>query len=142
MTDNPFDVDSVKPGDVVGVDDPKWAGRWVVRKVNPTTIVLDPEGGGRGLKAHKTLIAAPPVPGESPFQRVAGSRPEGLRTAALVRARRPLGSHGLDTLYVVIKDGFDKVNIAPLGGDPAGHYWRIAPRGLVVVDPAEVLKAA
>ena len=44
-------------------------------------------------------------------------------------------------LWVVIADrGADKLNLAKLGGAPNGSYLRATKRGLVKVDPTEVLK--
>ncbi len=44
-------------------------------------------------------------------------------------------------LWVVIADrGADRLNLARLGGAPNGQYLRASKRGLVKVDPADVLR--
>lgn len=116
-------------GDKVSIDHAKYPGVWVVDSVGPVNTVVRAEtGGGRRVRVpHSMLLdpgATPPVqpavfydPGE------------------LVR----ISSGKWAGLWVVIADkGGEKVNLAKLGGD-GGRYLRAARRGLVKVDPSEVI---
>jgi hypothetical protein len=122
-----------KEGEKVGVDHAKYPGVWVVKKVNPVNVVLEPEGGGRPLRCHPSLLTDPPKPGA-----VVTAVPvaEYYNPGELIR----ITSGRYAGLYVVIADkGGDKVNLAKLGGD-GGRYLRAIRVGLVKVDPADVLK--
>ncbi len=120
-----------KVGDVVGVSDPKFPGRWTVVKVNPTTYKL--EQPGRRLTAHHAFVTDAPAESETV------DIPEPFSPGEIVRARRSqrMGDH----LYVVLQDRLDKVKVARLGGD-AGRYWTVPAGVLDRVDPATVLKTS
>lgn len=116
-------------GDQVSIDHPKYPGVWIIKSMGPVNAVVEPAEGGRGLRVpHAMLLfpgAAPTVvpnihyvPGE--LVRIVEGRFAGL--------------------YVVIADkNGDKVNLARLGGD-GGRYVRSVRRGLVKIDPRDVLQ--
>lgn len=130
-------------GNKVVVDHPSYPGVWTVRKVNPANLRLDQEGR-RGLNAPKTMCrlqtdaeqAAPATIG-APL-----SRPEGLRTSAVVHFKAGgYAPRGITPgqLLVVIRDDYSTVNVTVLGGDPDRRYWRkIAPAWLEVIDPSAI----
>jgi hypothetical protein len=125
-----------KVGDRVVIADPKFSGIWIVRKVNPAKYLLDPEGGGRGLNAPHSIVTAAPADGAAPEPYNPYARST-LHPGTLVRFDSPKVEQG--SLFVVIADKFDKVNIALLGGDD-GRYWRALPQNLTVVAPSDVLR--
>lgn len=120
-----------KVGERVRVDHPKYPGVWTITKTGPVNAVLEPENGGRNLRAPYSLLTDPDavtvtqVPIITIFD-----------VGELVRI--PEGKFA--GLYVVIRDtGADKVNVAKIGGD-GGRYVRALRRNLTKVDPSEVLK--
>lgn len=135
-----------RTGDEIAVDDPKYPGVWIVRKVNPTTYAADPKEGGRGLKLpHAMALPASEAREAGPVGIAAPERPEGLRTGALVRIKpgRVRGISDPAALFVVFADKYDTVNVTMLGGDPGRRYWRLPPSCITeVIDPARVTVAA
>jgi hypothetical protein len=117
-------------GDKVSVSDPKFPGVWIVRSRGPVNTVLDPDGGGRGLRVPHYMLRAPDAAAVPAAPRVIYHAGEFVRVA-----------HGrFAGLYVVIKDdGRDKVNLARPGGD-GGRYVRMPRGGVVRVEVAEILK--
>lgn len=115
-------------GDEVAVDDPKFRGVWTVRKVNPTTYLLDPKHGGRSLKCSHSMAVDAPADGEFGVPYVARDT---FYAGMLVRSSDPR----LPETYVVLVDKGERVNVAKLGGDN-GRYWRVNPLGLRIVDPS------
>lgn len=70
--------------DWVGVNSPRYPGRWQVVKVNPTRCRLTPEGGGGGLNApHDMICAAPASPDERPAAMTARTMPAPAEHAPL-----------------------------------------------------------
>lgn len=117
-----------KPGDKVSVDHPKYPGIWTVKRTGPVNAVLTPAGGGADLRAPMSLLIDPTEtsaitlaalynPGE--FVRIAAGKWAGL--------------------WIVLKDGGDKVNLVKPGGD-GGKYLRAIKHGLVRVAADEVMK--
>ena len=97
-------------GDKVRVALDRYPGVWTVQKLNPTTTVVVPEGGGRGLKVPHSLLRDPDA--EAPPTRY-------FHPGEVVRL-----SGRFAGMYAVIRDdGGDKVNVALLGGD-GGRYVR------------------
>lgn len=126
------------PGDVVGIDHPKYGTQpWVVEGVGPTNYRLVPQDGGRGLVApHDMVIDWTPGVGTNP------ARPVGLRLGSVVRISGTMrGYDGATDLWVVVADKFDTVNVAPLGGDERSRHWKVTPSRLTVIDPADVYLA-
>ena len=110
----------------------KWArmGTWSVVKVNPAkyklALVSDPSVI---LNAPKDMVREV----TSDERTYAGpSRPEGLRLGSVVTMKRPPAGFDEFSLFVIIKDSIDVVNIVPLGGDDLHRYWKVAPAGLIV----------
>lgn len=122
-------------GTRVGVNHPKYPGVWVVKKVGPVNVVVEPENGGRPLRCPPTLLTDPPVPGAVP-----GSMVQTLPVQTMYHVgevvRIPAGKYA--GVYVVIADrGADKVNIAKLGGD-GGAYLRALRGSISKIDVAEL----
>jgi hypothetical protein len=124
-----------KVGDTVMIDHESYPGLWRIVKINPKNTVVEPVGGGRKLNAphyfitdpaDKVTVTAVPLPPAKTF----------FSLGELVRV-----NHGkFEGLYVVIADkGGDRVNIAKIGGDH-DRYVRFDRKGLVKVDPSEVLR--
>lgn len=130
-----FDRERIRVGDWVGVNDPRYPGRWRVERINPRTITLAPEHGGRGLRAPRWMLDAPPA-GSGP-----AGVPSGIRTlphlapGTIVRYADPRAPG----LHVVLNDKHDRVNIALLGGnaDHPYRYWRALPALITVVSLAD-----
>lgn len=122
---------NLKTGDRAVIDDSRYPGVWTVEKVNPTTYVLVPSTGGRGLKCPHFMASAAPEGDDTVAP--AATRGPILHPGTLVRFKKD------GKLYAVIADKWDKINIALLGGD-GGRYWRASPSQVTVVDPAEVLR--
>jgi hypothetical protein len=122
-------------GSRVSVDHPKYPGVWIVKSNGPANASLEPEAGGRGLKCPHTMLLDPIESGAA----------DGLRVVpvptvewysegelVLINGGKFVG------VWVVLKDGGEKVNLAKLGGDN-GKYLRATKRGLARVSLAEVL---
>jgi hypothetical protein len=127
----------------VRVDDDKFAGIWTVTKVNPKTVRLTRDQGGRPLVAPHDYVA--PVTDEEAAQ-AARVTEHGAGVSSLPIPTRPDFHPGtLVTLrckpgyFVVLADKGTRINVAALGGDD-GRYWRTSPAMLTVVDPAAVLQ--
>jgi hypothetical protein len=122
-------------------DGSEWGGVWRVVRVNARTVSI--EQGERRGKATPALLKKTdePLP-EGP----AAAIPNQVTMGTLLRitpdaAKRIRGAQLTpQTLLVCLVDKRDKINVAPLGGDPKGHYWRL-PRTMFaeIVDPATVL---
>jgi hypothetical protein len=114
-------------GDEVTVSSPRFPGVWTIEKVNKVNIKL--VQGQRRLNASPTFLTKVTSPGTEP------STPLFATVAEVGLAPVPVGTlvtvRGRDGYWVVIKDGFDRVNVARLGGDDA-RYLRAA-RSLVTV---------
>ena len=127
-----------KIGDVVAVDDPKFPGPWVVEKVNPTTYRLTSDQHPRGLRAHHSLVRA--YTSELRPSEVVDPR-GGLPATDVGTVVRYTGRHpkaGAGTLYVVLKDNWDTLKVAKLGGDN-GRYWpKLPARDFEVFEIANV----
>jgi hypothetical protein len=114
-------------GDRVKVAHEKYPGVWVLRKINPTKAMLEPENGGRMLRVPYSLLLDPAE--EAPALRM-------FHVGEFVR----LTEARFAGLYVVIKDdGGDKVNVAKAGGE-GGRYVRSLRALTFPVDAQEVLK--
>lgn len=116
-------------GTRVSINHPKYPGVWIVKKVGPVNVLLEPEGGGRPLRCEHSLLIEP---GQTPrvYESVLFDPGE------LVR----ISSGKYAGLYVVIADrGADKVNVAALGGN-GGRYLRAHRGSITKVDVAEVLR--
>ena len=120
-----------KVGDKVSIDDPKYPGVWTIKNLGPKNATLEPDHGGRGLRAPYYLLTDPVEPGTV----TAVPLPTYFAEGEIVRIEGKYAG-----VYVVIKDdGRDKVNLAKLGGD-GGRYVRITKRAVTKLDPADVLK--
>jgi hypothetical protein len=114
--------------DKVSVDDPDRPGVWIVRSVGPKNYVLDPVGGGRGLRCPHSM-AIEPTTEPAPARPTVYYHP-----GELIRV-----SGRFAGLYAVNSDrGGKTVILAKLGGDN-GRKLSVPRRGLVKVDPADVL---
>ncbi len=119
-----------KPGDRVSVDDPQYPGVWIIRKTNPVNAVLEPENGGRSLRAPYGLLIDPTT---APASFVPTEYYEPGEFVRIIEGRY-VG------LWVVIADRrADMLNVAKPGGD-GGRYLRVKRRGLVRVPAQDVLK--
>lgn len=128
-----------KIGDKVGVDHPNYPGIWTVKKVNPTTLILEQDGNPRPLKCPKTMITDAPALGDGDGDDTYEWRAPML-PATVVRYTGP-NTKVKPGLYVVTSDkGEYLVRVTRLGGDN-GHYWRLPGRYLAVVDAEAVLAA-
>ena len=137
---------TLKVGDRVTVDSPRFPGIWTIQKVNPTTYRCTQETGGapRALRVHHDLATL--VTGEA--SETDGLRPaplgvpyrETLYPGAFVRFTGRTGG-GLTTgdLLVVLADKGQKINCTRPGG-AEGSYWRLLPRTVEVVATNEVLR--
>jgi hypothetical protein len=122
-------------------DDSEWGGVWRVVSVNPRTVSIE-QGERRGRIGPALLKKTDePLP-----EGRAAAIPNQVAMGTLLRitpdATKRIRGEKLTpkTLLVCLVDKGDKINVAPLGGDPKGHYWRL-PRTMFaeVVDPATVL---
>jgi hypothetical protein len=133
-----------RTGDTVGVNSPKWPGRWQVEKVNPTTYLLAPEGGGQKLKAHHGMCSAAPEAGDAGPAASIGQPYVPIQFFNLGQIVRYLGTKtlagiGPGGLGVIVGDnGGDKVKVAKLGGHPNGDLMHAARTNLRPVTPAEL----
>jgi hypothetical protein len=94
-------------GTKVLVDDPKWAGVWIVESNGPKNASLKPVGGGRGLRCPHMMLR--PDDGKSPV--AVPVVMFALGETVTIGERWP-------GIYVVIKDdGGVRLNVARLGGD-------------------------
>lgn len=129
-----------KTGDKVGVDHSKYPGVWTVKKVNPTTLILEQDGQARPLKCPKTLITDAPEPGAAASGGDTYEWRAPMLPATVVRYTGP-NARVKKGLYVVTSDRGDYlVRVTRLGGDN-GHYWRLPGKFLAVVDAEAVLAA-
>lgn len=128
-----------KVGDRVQVKDPKFPGVWIVRSTaGSVNAKLDPERGGRGLRAPYTLLVK--VDDDAPVDLPVTPALPDLPIGTLVRtASVKINAGDPAQLFTVIANRGDRVNIAKLGGD-GDRYWRTSPGTLEVVDPRDVLK--
>jgi hypothetical protein len=113
-------------GSRVSVNDPKYPGVWIVRSNGPVNATLEPENGGRRLRAPHDMLT----------DQVATSVPTVIRPTVFYNpgefvrvdsGRSYAGGGKHNGLWVVIADrGRDTVNLAVPGGN-GGQYLR-APR--------------
>jgi hypothetical protein len=119
-------IEQLKVGDLVTVSESKYPNTWTVVKVNKVNVRLSQNG--RYLNASPFFLTK--VEGEIPAA-VIGVRyqpvPEPLAIGAVVRCEDKPG------LWVVVRDGVDRVNVAKLGGD-GGRYLRAPRERLTQVD--------
>lgn len=113
-------------GDRVRVTHDRYPGVWIVEKKNPTTTLLAPEGGGRGLKVPHSLLRDPDA--AEPTTRY-------FHPGEVVR----LSGRFAGTYVVIRDDGSDKVNVALVGGD-GGRYVRSLRALVEPVAATEVFK--
>ena len=128
-----------KIDDRVSIDDVKYPGVWIVKAIGPKNYTLVPTSGGRALRCPHYLVIDPVAAGELPPSASVQTVIYGLGELIRIANGKWAG------LWVVIADrGGDKVNLAKLGGDREdGHtYLRHGRRGLIKVDPADVLTEA
>jgi hypothetical protein len=117
-----------------------------VTRLLPVNVVVEPEGGGRGMKINSSYLQPAPdanststgataavasvelVPYEAP-----------LEQGTLVTVTGPGWKQPPGELHVVLRDnGTGKVSLVKLGGNN-GRYWRGVSRRLVtVIDPTRV----
>jgi len=129
-------------GDVVGVDDPKYPGRWEIIKINPKNWHLKPleNQHSRNLACPPWMFTEAPAPsaettGAGTSLTIGQPYRERLVCGQIVTCRIPKIA---GELLVVLVDKGDKVNCAPLFGD-ADRYRRLPPNTLTVVEPAELV---
>ena len=99
---------------------------YTVTSIARVNVVLTPEGGGRGVRIHPSvLLPAPAAAHAAVGARVAGmvDIPEPLSAGAVVTVAS-VRWKGDDGPYVVLRDDGDRTQVAPLGGD-GNRYWRI-----------------
>jgi hypothetical protein len=144
-------VNGLIVGQIVGIDHPKYPGRYKITKVNPKKVIVYPEpasstghpsGSVRGVNVAKAMIIDPPAEGAaftSHYERTAESRPANLRVGAIVTLREGVWKNKADDLFVVFADKYDRVNVVPLGGHPDNRYLRATP-GMItaVMDPSQI----
>jgi hypothetical protein len=150
-------------GDLVGVDHPRMRGVAVkVMKVNDTTLGcarVDADGNvtGNTFRVSKALVIEAPTvakPGEPETIGVPYQPPSDLREGEIVSwATAPAKAFATRALtgpdlFVVLANKHTgqsgRINVAVLGGDTRGSYWKVAPRALARVsmkDLAEALSA-
>ena len=121
-------------GQRVVVNDSRFPGVWLIKNFGPKNATLEPEGGGRGLRAPYYLLSPAPTDG-SGITVTAVPLQEYFAAGELVR----INDGRFAGIYVVIKDSGDRVNVAKLGGD-GGRYVRAYKRGVSRVDTAEVIR--
>lgn len=118
-----------KVGDKVSIDSAKHPGVWTVKSVGPVNVVLEPQGGGRGLRAPQSML----LPAGAEVKPWYEQKPFYPGEFARIDAGKFKG------LYVVIADKGEKINVAPVGGD-GGRYVRALRSSLVRLDAKDVLK--
>lgn len=123
-------AERIATGEIVGIDHPKYPGRWTIVKVNDRTCKL--VRGGQGLTADKAMLIKPPAVDNVPV------RPDGVHVGGIIRieATRYRGAPQ-DGLMVVLDTRGEKVKAAPLGGTERGTFWRVADQHI-----AEVISVA
>lgn len=120
-------------GDKVSIDDPKYPGVWTIKSIARVNATLEPENGGRSLRCPMGLLTDP---GAAPTPAVPVTASDMFAEGEIVR----VNIDKFPGLWVVISDkGAEKLNLAKLGGG-GGRYLRVTRRGLVKVDPKDVLK--
>lgn len=131
-------------GDTVEIrhPQPQDVGRvYRVLKVNPKNLRVEDEEGRRFTGPHHIWRKT-----DRPFTKPATaaeevSIPELFDIGEVVRVPHGVNSgkwaYTKDQLFVVIKQGPDRVNIVKLGGD-GGRYWRMDPSSLERVPAASV----
>jgi hypothetical protein len=114
---------------------------YVVTKILKVNVMVEPEGGGRGMRIKPgLLLPAPTDQADTTAVTVAFEPPLWWGTVVLVD-RAPTGAwrQPAGDLYVVVgdKDGGASYRLARLGGDPSGKYFRNIPRGWLTLVPVE-----
>jgi hypothetical protein len=145
----------------IGVNSPRYPGRWQVKKVNPTTYALTPEAGGRGLRIPHDMACAAPEPAEARPATPGDTAPGGvliedvpigqphapdrhLNCGQIVRYLGTQTRGGITPggLAVVLVDksspGRDQINIAKIGGHEDRYMICKNRDALQVVDPASL----
>lgn len=127
-----------KVGDKVTVSGGKWQGIWTVTKVNQVNMKL--EQNGARLNAHPSFLtkADPNMP-ETQRATVSVGTLGHQVAGAFVKTTRAGKSFGKDTVFVVLADKGDRINVTKPGGD-GGRYVRMPRSYLTPVPAEEVLK--
>lgn len=97
----------------------RFHGAATITKINPKNVLVTMEGTGQRVNAHPSFLSDLPdgAPVPNAFQAVASAEVPVQHPGMLVRV------DGLDGVFVVLADKFDKINVARLGGD-SGRYYR------------------
>jgi hypothetical protein len=113
---------SFRVGDKVTVDSRKYPGVWTIVKINPKNLKLEQQG--RRLDANPAFLTK------------AGDSPVAVAVDIPIYAPKYPGQvvkvNGREGYWVVIKDSYDTVNVARLGGN-GGHSLRASPALLTTV---------
>lgn len=111
--------------DRVSIDHPKYPGTWIVKKLGPVNAVLEPENGGRQLRAPQSMLREPGAIA------VAAPPKKYYNPGNLVR----IASGKWAGLWVVIADrGGATIQLVQLGGSDDGRYLRSPRVGLELVE--------
>jgi hypothetical protein len=116
-------------GDTVHIsiaESPRWAGTYTVAKVNPTTYRLIGDKAPNGLKAHKGLVSAGPLPstGRATATVSVDPLPEYFHPGSVVTVEG-VRNGDPSQLWVVTGQTGDRYRLFPLGG--SDRYLRGIP---------------
>jgi hypothetical protein len=128
-------AERIAVGEVVGIDHPKYPGRWTIAKVNARSCTV--ERGGQSVRVDRSMLIVAPAADTGPV------RPEGVRAGAVIRVdvTRYRGVPA-DGLMVVLDTRGDKIKAAPLGGGARDSCWKIADQHIAEVIPAARITVA
>jgi hypothetical protein len=114
---------------------------YTVTKALPVNLIVQPVGGGRPVKANRSMFLPAPPNGtpRNPASVELTSAPQPpLSQGTVVTVAGPSWKQPPEQLYVVLRETGDKVSLTKLGGDN-GRYWRgVHRRYLTVVNPAHI----
>ena len=102
-----------------------------VVKINPKNVKIEGEKTGRLVNSHPQflLLADDQTPAApKPFTMTHEFTPR-MTLGTAVTVRGGIRNYAPDTVWVVIKNGTDRTNVAKLGGDN-DIYWRVDPKKL------------
>jgi hypothetical protein len=126
---------------------PEWARPtdrgviYTVTKALPANLIVTPIGGGRPVKANRSMFApAPPAdtPSDATSVDLVSAPEPPLWQGTIVTVAGPAWKQPPGQLYIVLRESGDNVSLTKLGGDN-GRYWRgVHRKYLTIVDPTHL----